>query len=53
MPLLFQSPDPLSLVVGIAFAVLSDVLSAPQFLVDSFSFLVHAEFQVGVRREVN
>ena len=48
MPLIFQSPVPLSLVVGIAFAVLSDVLSAPQFLIDVFSFVVHAEFQVGV-----
>ena len=42
------SPVPLSLAVGVAFAVLSDVLSAPRFLVDVFSFVVHAEFQVGV-----
>ena len=47
MPLIFQSPVPLSLVVGIAVAVLSDVLSAPRFLVDSFSFVFHAEFQIG------
>ena len=39
---------PLSLVVGVAFAVLSDVPSAPRFLVDVFSFVVHAEFEVGV-----
>ena len=26
----------------------SDVPSAPQFLVDVFSFVVHAEFEVGV-----
>ena len=38
----------LSLAVGVAFAVLSDVLSAPRFLVDVFSFVVHAQFQVGV-----
>ena len=44
----FQSPVPLSLVVGIAFAVLlSDVPSALRFLVDIF-FVVHAEFEVGV-----
>ena len=29
-------------------AVLSDAPSAPQFLVDVFSFVVHAEFEVGV-----
>ena len=28
--------------------MLSDVLSAPRFLVDVFSFVVHAEFEVGV-----
>ena len=44
IPLIFQSPVPLSLVVGVAFAVLSDVLSAPRILVDVFSFVVHAEF---------
>ena len=38
----------LSLAVGVAFAVLSDVLSAPRFLVDVFSFVVYTEFQVGV-----
>ena len=38
----------LSLVVGVAFAVLSNVPSAPQFLVDIFSFVVRAEFEVGV-----
>ena len=43
-----QSPVPLSLVVGVAFAVLSDVPSAPRFLVDVFSFVVHAELEVGV-----
>ena len=42
------SSVPLSLVVGVAFAVLSDVPSAPRFLVDVFSFVVHAEFEVGV-----
>ena len=36
------------LAVGVAFAVLSDVLSAPRFLVDLFSLVVHPEFQVGV-----
>ena len=36
------------LVVGVAFAVLSNVPSAPRFLVDVFSFAVHAEFEVGV-----
>ena len=48
MPRIFQSPVPLSLAVGVAFALLSDVFSAPRFLVDVFSFVVHAEFQVGV-----
>ena len=48
MPLIPISYSPLSLVVGIAFAVLSDVPSAPRFLVDVFSFVVHAEFEVGV-----
>ena len=48
VPLIFQSPVPLSLVVGVAFAVLSDVLSAPLFLVDVFSFIVHTEFEVSV-----
>ena len=48
VPLIFQSPVPLSLVVGVAFAVLSDVLSAPWFLVDVFSFIVHTEIKVGV-----
>ena len=28
--------------------MLSDVFCAPRFLVDVFSFVVHAEFQVGV-----
>ena len=42
------SSVPLSLAVGVAFAVLSDVFCAPRFLVDVFSFVVHAEFQVGV-----
>ena len=28
--------------------MLSDVPSAPRFLVDVFSFVVHAEFEVGV-----
>ena len=28
--------------------MLSDVPSAPRFLVDCFSFVVHAEFEVGV-----
>ena len=28
--------------------MLSDVLSAPRFLVDVFSFVVHAEFEVDV-----
>ena len=42
----FCSSVPLSPVVGVAFAVLflSDVLSAPRFLVDVFSFVVYAEF---------
>ena len=31
-----------------AFAVVSDVSSAPRFLVDVFSFVVHAELEVGV-----
>ena len=48
MPLIFQSPVPLFLVVGVAIAALSDVRSAPRFLVDVFSFVVHAEFEVGV-----
>ena len=48
MPLIFQSPVPLSLFVGVAFAALSDILSAPRFLVDVFSFVVHAEFEVSV-----
>ena len=43
-PLIFQSPVRLSLVVGVAFALLSDVLSAPRILADVFSFVVHAEF---------
>ena len=43
-----QSPVPLSLVDGVTFAVLIDVPSAPRFLVDVFSFVVHAEFEVGV-----
>ena len=38
----------MSLVVGVAFTVLSDVPSAPRFLVDVFHFVVHAEFEVGV-----
>ena len=42
------SSVPLSLAVGVGFAVLSDFLSAPRFLVHVFSFVVHAEFQVGV-----
>ena len=49
----FQSPVPLSLVVGVTFAVLSDVPrgdvpSATRFLVDVFSLVVHAELEVGV-----
>ena len=48
MRLIFQSLVPMSLVLGVAFAVPSDVLSAPRFLVDVFSFVVHAEFEVGV-----
>ena len=28
--------------------MLSDVLSAPRFLIDVFSFVVHGEFRVGV-----
>ena len=48
MPLIPISYSPLSLVVGITFAVLSDVPSAPRFLVDVFSFVVRAEFEVGV-----
>ena len=48
MPRIFQSPVPLSLAVGVAFAVLSDFLSAQRFLVDVFSFVVHAEFRVGI-----
>ena len=43
-----SSSVPLSLVVGVSFAVLSDVLCAPRFLVDVFFFVVHAEFEVGV-----
>ena len=39
--------SPLSLVDGVAFAVLSDVLSVPRFLVVVFSVSC-AEFQVGV-----
>ena len=34
--------------VGVAFAGLSDVPSAPRFLVYVFSFVVHAELEVGV-----
>ena len=51
MPQIFQSPVRLFLcpfAVGVAFAVLGDVLSAPRFLIDVFSFVVHAELQVGV-----
>ena len=50
MPLIpvYCSSVPLSLVVGIAFTVLCDVLSAPQFPVDLFSLIVHAEFEVGI-----
>ena len=46
------SSVPLSLVVGVAFAVLSDVPSAPRFLVDVFSFVVHAEFEVGILQRI-
>ena len=44
------SSVPLSLVVGAAFAMLSDVIcsSALRFLVDVFSFVVDAEFKFGV-----
>ena len=45
----------LPLVVGVAFAVLtvlSDVSSAPRFLVDVFSFVVHAEFEVGILQSI-
>ena len=52
MPLIPISYSPLSLVVGIAFAVLSDVPSAPWFLVDVFSFVVHAEFEVGILQRI-
>ena len=38
----------MSIVVGVAFAVLSDVLFAPRFLVHVFSFVVHTEFEVDV-----
>ena len=31
-----------------ALPVLSDVASPPRFLVDVFSFVIHAEFEVGV-----
>ncbi|CAH3183406.1 unnamed protein product [Porites evermanni] len=50
MPLIpvYCSSVPLSLVVSIAFTVLCDVLSAPQFPVDLFSLIVHAEFEVGI-----
>ena len=50
---IFCSSVPLSLAVGGAFAVLSDVLSAPRFLVDVFSFVVHVEFQVGFSLQRN
>ena len=39
---------PLSLVEGVAFIVLSDVFSAPRFLVFVFFFVVRAEFQAAV-----
>ena len=51
-PLIPISYSPLSLVVGITFAVLSDVPSAPRFLVDVFSFVVHAEFEVGILQRI-
>ena len=44
----YCSSVPLSLVVSIAFTVLCDVLSAPRFLVDLFSLIVQAEFEVGI-----
>ena len=52
MPLIPISYSPLSLVVSIAFTVLSDVPSAPRFLVDIFSFVVHAEFEVGILQRI-
>ena len=52
MPLIPISYSPLSLVVSIAFTVLSDVPSAPRFLVDVFSFVVHAEFKVGILQRI-
>ena len=45
-------PSSLSLVVGVAFVVLSDVPSALRFLVDVFSFVVHAEFEVGILQRI-
>ena len=32
--------------------MLSDVPSAPRFLVDVFSFVVHAEFEVGILQRI-
>ena len=52
MPLIPISYSPLSLVVGVAFAVLSDVPSAPRFLVDVFFFVVQAEFEVGILQRI-
>ena len=52
MPLIFQSPVPLFLCLLFSalpsLCMLSDVLSPPRFLVDVFSLVVHAEFEVGV-----
>ena len=38
--------------IGVAFAVLSVVPSAPRFLVEAFSFVVHAEFEVGILQRI-
>ena len=56
MLLIFQSPVPLFLCSSVSCCRrclrsakrCCDVLSAPRFLVDVFSFVVHAEFEVGV-----
>ena len=51
MPLIPTSYSSVSF-VGLAFAVLSDGPSAPRFLVDVFSFVVHAEFEVGILQRI-
>ena len=38
--------------IGVAFAVLSVVPSAPRFLVEAFFFVVHAEFEVGILQRI-